>query len=90
MFLDLRLPVICLVQILPCGTILFILAEVLRDFVISGETKSLQHGVSQNEEEGGRRYGVAQSLGLFLRIVKRSDILGDALYVQMVVLNLVL
>ena len=51
---------------------------------------SQHHGFSCNEEEGVRRYGVDRSLGFFLCILERVDIIGDALYVYMVVLHLVL
>ena len=89
LFLDLGLLVICLVQLLPGGPILFVLTLVLPAFVSLGETLRRYHVVSRNEEEGVRRYGVDRSFGLFLRILKRVDVLGDALHFQMVVLHFV-
>ena len=90
LFLDLGLPSICLVQLFPGGSIIFVLTEVLPDFISLGETIRRQHGISRNEEEGVCRYEVSRSLGLFLRILKRVDVFRDALRVEMVVLRLVL
>ena len=51
---------------------------------------SQHYGVSRTEEEGIHRYGVARSIGLFLQILERVDIIGDALHLQMIVLHFVL
>ena len=78
LFLDLGLLASCLVDIFPGGPILLVLAEVLQDCF------------GRDEEEGGRCDGIACLLGLIMGIFERIDVLGDALYVQMVVMHFIL
>ena len=49
-----------------------------------------QHRVGRDEEEGGSRDGISCPIGLFLGILERIDIFGDALHVQMVLLHFIL
>ena len=90
LLLDLGLPVSCLVQPFIGRPILLVLGKVLSDLIRSGETLHWKHGVCCYEEEGVLRYGVARSLGAFLRILEHFDVLRYSLHIQMVVMHIVL
>ena len=90
LILDRGLLVSCLVQIFPGGPILLVLAEFLPYFFSKGVMLGGKHCIVQYEEEGGSRDGIGCPIGLLMGVFKRVGVPGDALHVQMVVLNFIL